>query len=137
MSVNDVQVGGSHYKTGGMQHWDFVFILELGYFEGNSTKYVSRWRKKNGRQDLDKAAHYVDKMLELVSTGVEIRGQRTVLVNGAEEDQLLVEEVVKAFALSVEATEAEAEFFYLMASWSKLEDLLEARRLLTRMIEAA
>jgi hypothetical protein len=36
----------------------------MGYLEGNATKYVSRWRKKGGVADLEKALHYIDKLLE-------------------------------------------------------------------------
>lgn len=63
-SANDSQVGGSHYKAG-LQHWDYAIIaLENRYLEGNITKYVVRHRKKNGLQDLEKAAHYLDKLKE-------------------------------------------------------------------------
>jgi hypothetical protein len=37
----------------------------LGYFEGNIVKYVSRWQDKGGVQDLQKAKHYLEKLLEL------------------------------------------------------------------------
>lgn len=64
-SANDRQVGGEHYKAA-FQHWDFVIEAKLSYLEGCATKYLARWRKKNGLQDLEKALHYVDKMLETV-----------------------------------------------------------------------
>ena len=48
-------------------HYDFViqpveFIMRngLGFCEGNIIKYISRWRLKNGRDDLLKARHYID-----------------------------------------------------------------------------
>lgn len=63
MSANDKQVGGDHYRAG-VQHWDVAVALKLGYFEGQITKYVSRWRKKNGVQDLEKAQHFLDKLIE-------------------------------------------------------------------------
>lgn len=62
--ANDTQVGGNHYKSR-IQHWDFVANRAMGYFEGQVTKYVTRWRKKNGRQDLEKARHFLVKMIEL------------------------------------------------------------------------
>lgn len=65
--ANETQVGGRHYLKGGAaQHWDWVEANGLGYLEGNATKYVTRWRSKNGRQDLEKARHYVRKLIELV-----------------------------------------------------------------------
>lgn len=70
MNSNATQVGGSHYKGTTYQHWDFV-LLALGgrYLEGNITKYVARWRKKNGLQDLQKARHYLDKLIESFNDG--------------------------------------------------------------------
>lgn len=62
---NKIQIGGSHYKTGGEEHWDRVNRLDLDYFQGQITKYVERWKKKNGVQDLEKARHFLDKYLEL------------------------------------------------------------------------
>lgn len=63
--ANTRQVGGDHYKTGGEEHWDRVHRLGLDYFQGQITKYVERWKKKNGVQDLMKARHFLDKYIEL------------------------------------------------------------------------
>ena len=73
MSANDTQVAGSHYQDAGecphckgaLQHWDMVAMFELDYFQGQITKYVMRWPKKNGVQDLEKAAHFLQKYIEL------------------------------------------------------------------------
>lgn len=64
--TNAKQVGGLHYKTA-YQHWDLVRDLRLGYFEGQITKYITRHRVKNKRQDLEKAQHFAEKLLELAS----------------------------------------------------------------------
>lgn len=64
MSANDRQEGGSHYRSV-YQHWDFVLDANLGYLEGNATKYVSRHWKKGGLADIQKAIHYVDKLIEV------------------------------------------------------------------------
>lgn len=69
VSANARQVGGQHYK-GGYEHWDFVAHLGLNYWQGNATKYVTRAFKKNGKQDLEKALHYVDKCAELETAGL-------------------------------------------------------------------
>jgi hypothetical protein len=63
MKANDIQIGGDHYK-GSYQHWDFVDDTGIGYLLGCATKYISRWRNKNGIQDLEKAAHYITKYQE-------------------------------------------------------------------------
>lgn len=64
MGANDYQVGGSHYKSRNLQHWDMVIQTNMPYLVGQATKYVSRWRDKNGVQDLMKAVHFNSKALE-------------------------------------------------------------------------
>ena len=71
MSANDSMIGGSHYHRGGkdFQHWDLVEVFGLGYLEGCATKYLVRWRDKNGLQDVQKALHYSEKLLEIAKSG--------------------------------------------------------------------
>jgi hypothetical protein len=64
-TANDTQIGGDHYKEKSIQPWDFIAANQLGYFEGNIVKYVSRWKDKGGINDLKKARHYLDKLIEL------------------------------------------------------------------------
>lgn len=64
-SALDVQVGGGHYKAMAIQPVEFIHANGIGYFEGNVIKYVSRWKSKNGLDDLRKARHYIDLLLEL------------------------------------------------------------------------
>lgn len=66
MSANDRQEGGDHYqqRNGGTQPWDVVIAWELGFLDGNALKYIARWRKKGGIEDLKKARHYIDKQIE-------------------------------------------------------------------------
>jgi hypothetical protein len=73
-TANDRQVGGDHYLvTGELQHWDMVAKFHLDYFQGQITKYVMRWRNKNGIQDLEKAKHFLEKYIEIAreSEGTE------------------------------------------------------------------
>jgi hypothetical protein len=65
MSANDTQVGGNHYAKQEIQTWDYIAANEIGYFEGNVIKYVSRWKQKGGIEDLRKAQHYLSKLIEL------------------------------------------------------------------------
>jgi Protein of unknwon function (DUF3310) len=67
--VNHQQIGGGHYKLKTFQHWDFVIANGLGYFEGQITKYLCRWREKNGVQDLEKAMHYLAKLISASREG--------------------------------------------------------------------
>lgn len=71
--ANTRQIGGNHYKRdGALEHWDLIERSGLGYLEGCATKYVARWRQKGGIQDLEKAEHYVQKLIELYDEGVRL-----------------------------------------------------------------
>lgn len=67
INVNAIQYGGNHYKSKAIQPWDYVAANNLGYFEGSIIKYVSRWKDKNGIEDLHKARHFLDKLIEVAS----------------------------------------------------------------------
>ena len=60
----DVQEGGSHYKSKGIQPIEYIFANNIGFAEGNVIKYVSRWKDKGGVEDLKKARHYLDLLIE-------------------------------------------------------------------------
>jgi len=62
--VNEVQYGGTHYKSE-FQHWDLIVLYNVGYLEGNVTKYLTRWKDKNGLEDLKKAKHYIEKIISV------------------------------------------------------------------------
>lgn len=63
-SANMKQIGGDHYKTP-IEPWDYIVANNIGYLEGNVIKYVSRYKSKNGLQDLEKALHYLEKLIEV------------------------------------------------------------------------
>ncbi len=63
-----VQVAGDHYKSMAIQPVEFVHKNGIGYIEGSVIKYVSRWRKKNGVEDLRKARHFLDLLIEMEET---------------------------------------------------------------------
>lgn len=64
MKPNDIQIGGGHYKEKEYQHWDMAIDTGIHYLLGCATKYPSRWRTKNGIEDLRKACHYIAKAEE-------------------------------------------------------------------------
>lgn len=66
MTALDVQIGGSHYRAGGIQPVQYIEANGLGFCEGNVIKYVTRHRLKGGADDLRKARHYIDLLLEMV-----------------------------------------------------------------------
>lgn len=65
MTANESQVSGSHYQKGEIQPWDFILSQNLGFLEGNIIKYITRYKHKNGKEDLKKARHYLDKLIEV------------------------------------------------------------------------
>jgi len=64
MGAFDSQVGGNHYKSFKIQPVEFIHINGLGYIAGNIIKYVCRYKSKNGIEDLRKARHYIDMLIE-------------------------------------------------------------------------
>ena len=58
------QPGGSHYKDMAIQPVEFITANDIAYREANVIKYVCRHKAKNGREDLEKAMHYLEMLLE-------------------------------------------------------------------------
>ena len=74
MEANEYQIGGTHYQ-GEYQHWDFVCDTDMPYLLGCATKYISRWKEKNGVEDLRKAIHYLQKANE---RGITLNKKRRI-----------------------------------------------------------
>lgn len=64
-TANKIQVGGTHYKTQDIQPWDAIRSWNLCFFAGKSVRYIARHKSKGGVEDLRKARHYLDKLIEL------------------------------------------------------------------------
>ena len=58
------QVGGDHYKKLKIQPIEYALANNLGICEHAVVKYVSRWKDKNGVEDLLKAIHYLERMIQ-------------------------------------------------------------------------
>lgn len=71
MDVLDTQIGGNHYKDFKIQPIVFIQQNGLGFIEGNVIKYVCRYKNKNGVEDLLKARHYLDILIDLQNKGDE------------------------------------------------------------------
>jgi hypothetical protein len=64
------QIGGTHYTTKEIQPWDAMEAWMSheafsGFLQGNAIKYLARWKDKGGIEDLRKARHYLDKLIEV------------------------------------------------------------------------
>ena len=129
MSANERQVGGEHYAST-YQHWDFT-IDALGgrYLEGCVTKYATRWRKKNGLQDLEKADHFLQKLRDEFK-----RGHIQPPVVASTVDTVLL---VHKFAEANQLWHAEREVCRVMGQWQTLADLDYAKVQLDRLLRSA
>jgi len=58
------QVGGDHYKKLKIQPIEYALANDLGICEHAVVKYVSRWENKNGVEDLRKAIHYIEMLIQ-------------------------------------------------------------------------
>jgi len=70
-SADKRQVGGNHYKAKAIQPWDAMRVWMspeefAGYLRGNVIKYTARCNDKNGVEDLRKAHHYLEKLIEFM-----------------------------------------------------------------------
>jgi hypothetical protein len=59
------QIGGDHYKKLAIQPIEYIHKNQIGFVEGSVIKYVSRWKNKNGVEDLKKARHLLDMLIEM------------------------------------------------------------------------
>jgi hypothetical protein len=62
--ASETQVGGNHYKKYRIQPAEFSYYNNIPYLEATAIKYLCRWRDKGGIQDLEKAKHFIDLLIE-------------------------------------------------------------------------
>jgi len=60
----DLQIGGDHYKNFKIQPLDFFYENNIPACEASIIKYVVRHKYKNKAEDLQKARHLIDYLLE-------------------------------------------------------------------------
>lgn len=58
------QVGGSHYRNYAIQPIEYIVANDLSFLAGNVVKYVTRYKDKNGLEDINKAIHYLELIKE-------------------------------------------------------------------------
>jgi len=131
-NVNSRQVGGAHYRSE-HQHWDFVAeVLEGRYLEGCITKYVTRWRNKDGLKDLNKALHYTEKLLSQYELG------RSVPLMAPGDDYAEKNPLIQRFLDANEITGSDEEFVVRVTSqWQGPGDLINAIKAISNLIEFA
>lgn len=69
----NTQIGGGHYKSMAIQPVEYIHKNNIPYIEGCVIKYISRWRNKNGIEDLKKARHFIDLLIEFETTTKDVQ----------------------------------------------------------------
>lgn len=126
-SANDKQVGGDHYKRLSIQHWDYVLGNNIPYLEAQALRYVSRWRLKNGIEDLQKAMHYLEKLIEHQATQPQWGWLRRLF------SAPMVTISAMEYGVSNEMSEVEINFHLWMERWHIKRDLSAVRSALATL----
>jgi hypothetical protein len=58
------QIGGNHYKKYKIQPIEFILKNNIGFCEANIIKYILRFKEKGGAEDLLKAKHYIELLID-------------------------------------------------------------------------
>lgn len=123
MKASERQVGGSHYQAD-YQHWDYCIEVNVPYLEAAASKYVLRWRKKNGYVDLEKSVHYIEKRLESL---MNMRG----IIRAAHKNK----ELFAMMCAANDSTEQEREIMDLTMHWKNMRDLRRAKEMIEEMLQ--
>lgn len=135
MAVNEPvnQVGGDHYETDGLEHWDYVEQMGMGYLEGCATKYICRGGKKtpNPVMDYQKGRSYLEKLLHEHSSGR--RNNRCLYAYGKPHPPMSPEDLAGPYRLTGNGIRVVT----LATYWTMASELRKAIEIVTRMIEDA
>lgn len=119
------QVGGDHYASE-FQHWDLIELHGVGYLEGCATKYLCRWQKKNGVEDLRKALSYVEKLKDLH------------LLNGRPPRGFIPKVTLDIFfSLNLHLREEDRTIIAILCRWEAIQHLQHAIRSIEKLIKDA
>ena len=74
MKANDLEIGGDHYLSMGVEPWDVIdtwpIEQQIGFHRGNALKYLMRMGNKDAAlQEVKKAQHYLLKLIEILERG--------------------------------------------------------------------
>ena len=128
--ANAEQIGGSHYKSK-FEHWDLVEETGMGYLEANCSRYVVRWRAKDGLEGLKKAHHYARKLLEVVATGKRVN--KAMIGTRKDNDGKLLRGA--EFCQINSLTKTETDVVLRLINWQTSDHIQEIMALITGMID--
>jgi hypothetical protein len=78
VSAHDKQIGGDHYRTLAIQPSEFIHKNGLDWYSGNAIKYIVRHRLKGGRQDIEKAIHYLELLMSVEYPSTPLKASHAV-----------------------------------------------------------
>lgn len=98
--LNKTQVGGTHYTSKTVQPWEAMQSWMsheefTGFLRGNVIKYIARCNDKGGIEDLRKAQHYLDKLIEVTWAGLPEDNPATTPTSVSDD---VMQEIAKAVA---------------------------------------
>jgi len=134
-NVNSKQVGGTHYNQVRVQHWDLVILNKLPYLESQVTKYVTRWKKKHGAQDIEKSIHYLEKLQASLAEGVLTLPTETL--TSIQSPKAAPPIQLEEFCEENKIGDIEKTIFYILLTYTKAEDLTRVGVLLHHLLAAA
>jgi len=97
-----------HYQ--GWLVGDFILKMDLGFFLGNAVKYLCRYKKKNGKEDLTKMLDYLQYVERLTP------GQKAFVI--AKQPNILDIDEVKSFSNTIELSMADFYLLYLICQYN-------------------
>ena len=70
-AASDIQIGGNHYRSFAVQPFEFIYRNKIPFAEGSVIKSICRWVNEGNIEDLQKARHYIDLIIEQETQGSE------------------------------------------------------------------
>lgn len=131
MKANDIQIGGQHYKKAEFQPWDWD-RYGVGGLEWTAIKYVTRYKDKGGVEDLKKAKHYVEKLIEDYKHWY--RYNKLIKDSNKSLDQ--IEKLLNAYHLQNNLDDLQVAFVEAMLYWHTDIMLAHSISLIQDMIDA-
>jgi hypothetical protein len=135
VDVNKKQVGGTHYNQVMVQHWDLVIFNKLPYLEAQITKYVTRWKKKHGAQDVEKSVHYLEKLQWALNEGYLTLP--TATLTSIQSPRTIPPVQLDEFAKENEIGDIEKTIFYILLTYTTNDALVRVGILLQHLLAAA
>lgn len=127
VAANEDQVGGKHYYSD-YQHWDWIINCGMGYLEAAITKYVYRWRTKNGVEDLRKSGHYCDKLIEVAPIVMRDKSRQIL-------PQYIAMETARFLNVNKIANSLEGAVCRVLSDWRSPAELVAVRADIATLVE--